>query len=257
MTGTTTTNEIPRIAHDDAAALATSAYERMFVLLEQLERDDWTRQTDCDAWDVAAMVGHLIGAAKGHASIREMLRQMRHGRAHADEFDGNDLDAMNDLQVQDHAGLTPGERIEALRAIASDAVRRRTTLPRLLGRLPVPLAAGAGSMPDGLASSVTLRHLNDVVLTRDVFLHRIDIARATGRDPLLDDEADRLVVSDVVAEWADTHGRPFVLRLDGPAGGTYRRGHGGPSLDADVVTFCRTVSGRCGGEGLLATLVLF
>ncbi len=246
-----------RIQHVDAAAVATSVYERMLALLEQLDADDWSRPTDCAAWDVADIVGHLIGAAKGHASLREMARQFRYGKGHAESFDGNEMDAMNDLQVRDHAGLSPQQRVEALRAIAPAAVRKRTTLPRLLGRIPVPIAAGVGSLPEGLAPSVPLRHLNDVILTRDVLMHRIDVARATDRDPMLDDEVDRLVVADAVAEWADNHGRPFVLRLDGPAGGSFRRGSGGPTVSSDVVEFCRAVTGRCEADGLLATPVLF
>lgn len=251
-----TTESLTRIHHGDAARLATHAYERMFELLDDLRPADWSRPTDCDGWDVAAIVGHLIGAAKGHASLPEMLRQLRHGSRHRAAFGGNEMDAMNDLQVRDHAALSPDERLAALRAIAPAAVRRRVGLPAPLGRIPIPLASGSGSMSAALPRRVRLRHLNDVVLTRDVLMHRIDVARATDRDPGLD-ATDREIVTDAVAEWADNHGRPFVLELAGPGGGTYRRGTGGPHIRTDVVGFCRAVTGRCEADGLLATPVLF
>lgn len=253
---TTTTQAIPRLTHDDAGRLATHAYDRMLELLDDLAPSDWSRPTDCEGWDVAAIVGHLIGAAKGHASLREMLRQVRHGARNRAAFGGNDMDAMNDLQVRDHAHLSPAERVTALRAVAPDAVRRRVGLPAPFGRIPVPLSTGTGSMASDLPARVSLRYLNDVVLTRDVLLHRIDIARATDRDPRLGG-ADRDIVADAVADWADAHGRPFVLELEGPAGGRWQRGQGGPHLRSDVVGFCRAVTGRCEADGLLATSVLF
>lgn len=244
-----------RITHGDAERLGIHVYDRLVELLDDLRDDEWSNPTECDGWDVAAMVGHMIGAAESHVSKREMVRQYLIGFRTQSQFGGNALDAVNDLQVREHADLSPTERLARLRELAPAAVRSRVRTPALMGRLPVPLAAGAGSLPEGLASSVSLRHLNDVILTRDVFLHRVDIARATARDPRLDDH-DAEIVADVVAEWADTHGQPFTLELTGPGGGTFSRA-GGPQLTIDTVEFCRTVSGRCPADGLLLTPVLF
>ena len=65
------------------------------------------------------------------------------------------------------------------------------------------------------------------------------------------------IVEDVVAEWAARHGESFHLILNGPAGGAFRHGDGARQLELDAVEFCRTVSGRTAGEGLLSFLVLF
>jgi uncharacterized protein (TIGR03083 family) len=240
----------------EAAELATAAYDQLFGVLDRLAPDDWSRPTDCTAWDVDDVVGHLLGAAEGHASLPEGLRQLWRGMREKDAFAGNDLDAMNALQVREHAHLAPAQKLAALRSIAPKAVRARTRLPGLLRRIPVPLS-DTGDMPSGLPSSITLGHLNEVVLTRDVFLHRIDIARAAGLDPDLRSDADRRIVADVVAEWATRHGQPVRLHLLGPAGGAYHQHEGGPSLELDTAEFCRVVSGRAPGEGLLATHVLF
>lgn len=254
---TRSVEEIRRLSRDtDAREVALGAYERLFELLAQLEPREWRTPTECPGWDVAAMVGHLIGAGKAGASLREALRQQRWAKRHADEFDGNSLDATNEFQVRQHAGLSPEERMAELRRVAPAAVRGRMRLPRLLRRIQLRLDQGGSNAP-GMPTTLSLGHAMDVVYTRDVWLHRVDIARATGRPVDLDGDSDRRVVEDVVAEWAERHGRPFHLTLRGPGGGVFRQGEGGPDLAFDPVEFCRILSGRAPAEGLLATRVLF
>ena len=67
-------------------------------------------------------------------------------------------------------------------------------------------------------------YLLDVILTRDPWMHRVDIARATGRELELTPEHDGRIVADVVAEWARRHGQPCTLTLTGPAGGEFVAG---------------------------------
>jgi uncharacterized protein (TIGR03083 family) len=240
----------------DARAVALGVYDRLFSLLEQLDADDWSVQTECPAWNVADMVGHLIGAARANASFVELVRQQAWALRHKREFDGNDLDAMNALQVRNHAALTPAERIATLRALSVKAVNGRLRLPRVLRSIRAPLAQD-GSTASGMPTSVTLGELMAVVYTRDTWLHRVDIARATGHPLELDPEVDGRIVEDVVVAWAARHGRPFRLVLTGPAGGTFTQGEGGPELELDAIELCRILSGRAPGEGLLATRVLF
>ena len=227
----------------DAAAVAKEAYDGLLRLLEQLTPDEWAAPTECPGWDVAAMVGHLIGAARSCASVRETVRQQRWGARHADEFDGNALDAVNELQVREHAELSPPERIETLRALAPRAVRGRMRLPAPLRRVSVPLAPGGSTAP-GMPTRLRLGHLMDVIYTRDVWLHTIDIARATGRSHDVTATPDGRIVEDVVAEWARRHDEPFVLVLSGPAGARLRQGEGGGHLHLDAVECCRILSGR-------------
>ena len=90
-------------------------------------------------------------------------------------------------------------------------------------------------------------------MNRDYWMHRVDLTRATGTELVLTPAHDGRLVSDVVAEWARTHGQPFTLVLDGPAGGTFVRGSapGRDDLRLGAVEFCRTLSGRATGAGLL------
>jgi len=101
-----------------------------------------------------------------------------------------------------------------------------------------------------------------VILTRDPWMHRLDLARATGQDLVLTADHDGVLVADVVAEWARRHGQPYQLELTGPAGGSWTSGTGGEEIVMDAADFCRVLSGRPGSDadpprGLLATQVPF
>ncbi len=85
--------------------------------------------------------------------------------------------------------------------------------------------------------------LLDTILTRDPWMHRMDIARAIGRPPTLTADHDGAIVADVVAEWADRHGQPYDLVLEGPAGGHFSSG-AAAELRLDAIDFCRLLSGR-------------
>lgn len=111
----------------------------------------------------------------------------------------------------------------------------------------------AGTSPERWAYG----YLTDVIGTRDTWMHRSDIAEATGRPMVLTTDHDGLIVADVVREWAARHGQPCSLILTGPAGGSWTWGQDGPGYQLDAVQFCRILSRRGQGEGLLATAVPF
>jgi len=110
---------------------------------------------------------------------------------------------------------------------------------------------------NGAMETWTVGYLVDIILTRDGWMHRVDICRATGRDMVLTPDHDRFLIDDVVNEWAGRHDSPYTLTLTGVAGGTWSRGDGGLTYELDAVEFCRIVSGRAEGDGLLATEVPF
>jgi len=240
----------------DARELATAAYEQLFLLLESLDADDWVAQTDCPSWNVADMVGHLIGAGRGYSSLRAFTRQQMHGLRHHKEFGGNAMDAYNALQVSEQAHLTPQQRVDALKREAPKAVAGRMRLAPILRLVNAPVDQ-SGSTAPGMPVKENGGHLFEVVLTRDVWLHTVDIARAVGREPDVSAPFNTRIIEDVVAEWAKRHGQPFELLLTGPAGGSYTQGAGGEPLSMDAVEFARMLSGRTTGASLLATRVLF
>jgi len=109
---------------------------------------------------------------------------------------------------------------------------------------------------NGREESWSVGYLLRTILTRDPWMHRTDLSAATGLPMTLTPDHDGVIVDDVVAEWAERHGRPYQLELTGPAGGSWRRGDA-ELVTLDAVEFCRIISGRGVGVGLLATQVPF
>lgn len=252
MTTSTPTDvsSVDPIDHRAAMALAAVEYERFGALLASLGPDDWAAPTDCPAWDVRAMVAHVVGAMAGNASMRENLRQLRLAR----KGDGPLVDELSALQVADRAAAGPDTLLAEYERLVTPAVKGRARVPgpvRSLARMPVEMPYGTETW--------TLGYLIDTIYTRDVWMHRVDIARATGRDLVVTAGHDGRLVADVVAEWARRHGRPFTLELEGEAGGAFTAGTAadGEAVRLDAVEFTRTVAGRSPGEGLLATPVAF
>lgn len=247
----------PITRRTDASAVALAAYQQLFDLLEDLSAADWATPTECAGWTVRDMAGHLLGAARANASLRENVRQQLWGVRHRRQYAGNPLDAVNARQIADHAGLDPKQLLSRLRDAAPAAVRARMRTPAPMRAVTVPLA-GSGSTASGMPRSVNLGHLADVVYTRDVWMHTIDIARAVHRPLDVSGPVNRRIVADIVAEWTRRHGQPIDLVLTGPAGGHYRCAAAARTpVEHDAVEFGRTLSGRAPGEGLMAVRVVF
>jgi uncharacterized protein (TIGR03083 family) len=242
------------ITRAEAPALATAEFERLLDQLRSLSLDDWDKPTDCEGWDVRAMVAHNVGMAEAQASPFEFARQQRIARREAG--DRPVIDAMTAVQVRERAEREPEQLIAELSRVAPRAVRTRR-------RVPAPLRALRMKVdPPFDSERWKLGYLMDVIFTRDTWMHRIDIARATGRELTLSPEHDGRIVADVVGEWFRRHGRPCTLTLTGPAGGTFvsaaHVGTGdGVTIEIDAIELCRIVSGREVGTGLLTTLVPF
>lgn len=96
-----------------------------------------------------------------------------------------------------------------------------------------------------------LGYLFDMGVTRDVWMHRIDIAGAAGIASELTAEHDGRIVANILAEWSRRHGQPYTLTLTGPAGGEFRNGEGGQPQTLDAVEFARILCGRATSAGIL------
>jgi uncharacterized protein (TIGR03083 family) len=242
---TTTVRDITPIRHDEAMDLAAAEYEHFGALLRGLAPGDWNTATVCDRWDVQAIAAHVLGAAEACASIRENAHQMRLGHKVQRQLGlGHIVHGANEVQIRERAGLDPAALIDRWDHAVPRALRGRRRFPPFLRPVRIGFEAPLGKRP--------LAYLMDIVYTRDAWMHRIDICRATGRQPVLTAGHDGRLIADMVADWASTHHDPFSLRLTGPAGGTYTSGSDGPGLDTDATDWAWTVSGRTRGTGLLA-----
>ncbi|MCW2905956.1 MAG: hypothetical protein JWL68_745 [Actinomycetia bacterium] len=229
-----------------ALRLAATEYGRCGEVFRSLQPAHWAAQTDCPAWDVRQMAAHMLGMVEMAASMRENFRQQRGASRAAAHTGAVHIDALTQLQVDERAGWTPERITERFQARAPKAVAGRRRAPAFIRRRTMPQLTEI----NGAQEPWTLGYLIDIILTRDPWMHRVDIAHATGTPLRLTADHDGVIVADVVAEWADRHGKEFVLTLTGPAGGTWKIGANGPSLTLDAIDFCRALSRRPASTGL-------
>jgi uncharacterized protein (TIGR03083 family) len=244
-----TITQTTRIGRPQAAALAAGENQRFVEFVRTLRPEDWSKPTDCPAWDVRAMTGHVLGMMEFTCTVREFVHVVRAGGKAAG--DRPTIDGMTEVQVAERAGLSHRQLLDRLADAAPRGARARGRLVAPLRRLPTPSEVG------GVKETWRLGYLFDVILTRDTWMHRNDIARAIGRETELTAGHDGAIVADVVAEWARRHARPYQLTLHGPAGGTFGSDDSGAELALDAVEFCRILSGRGTGAGLLSQPVPF
>ena len=243
--------EIAAVSYDEWLELAKEELDLLAAALEPLSAVEWAAATPCVGWDVRAMAAHLLGMMELGADRAELQRQVGEAARRLNERGGYRIDHLTALQVEEHAGLSTDELVNAIRETTPRAIAGRaawTDEERAVAYDPGP--------PFG--EQWTRGHLFGCIHTRDPWLHRtVDLTAATGRTPTLTADHDGRIIADVVAEWASLHGQPFVLELAGIAGGTYVAGADGEHLELDALEFCRILSGRAAGVGLLAVGVPF
>jgi uncharacterized protein (TIGR03083 family) len=238
------------VTHDELMVLAATEYDRLLDVVGRLDADDWTKQTDNELWDVKALLAHLLGTFENNADPAERDRQRALAAKAFEAEGGHFIDALTDLQVREHAEMTPEEMAAALVAMAPAALQGRTHVPPEVRAMPFT----PGPPFEG---EWTLGYLFGTIYTRDTWMHRVDLCRATGKELVLTADHDGVLVADVVEEWGRLHGQPFTLVLTGPAGGTWSQGDGGERIELDAVEFCRILSGRGTASGLLTQGVPF
>jgi uncharacterized protein (TIGR03083 family) len=242
----------PAIDRDTATRLMTVEYQRVVEQLRSLSPDDWSVETCNTGWDVRALVAHMTGMSAMAASVPEQMRQQRAAKKRGGEF----IHALTAVQVEKYAGWSPEQLVVEYARLAPRAVKGRNRMPGLMRARKMP-----GDQPVNPPHEYepwTFAYLVDVILTRDPWLHRTDIAVATGRELNLGKDHDAVLVADVAHEWAGRHGQPCSLVLTGTAGGSWTWGDtdsadSTPSYELDAVEFCRILSGRGEGDGLLQT----
>lgn len=249
MTRTTTrrARELPQTSSADARRNLTAEYAALTATVDALTHDDWARPTDCEGWTIRHMVAHLAGSAECSARPPALIRHYGYALWHSRKDLATFVDHMCVSQIASRERLSDPELAADLRRWASDAPAKLEATPGLLRRRPFPAAAGG---PRGVRMSWFL----DVINTRDVWLHRVDLARALGQPrptTVADQEAVAQVIRDLDTDWS---GPPLTLTLTGPGGGTWHLGEGAPlaHVTEDAVAYCRLLSGRS-DECALAT----
>lgn len=234
-------SEIPRVTRRESFAHRTSEIEAWLELIRSLDADDWGRPTVCTEWDVADIVGHLIGQAD--EVLRPWAFPRRELRARRRYPDVARFDRHMMVQADEYRGTPPTELIARF--------RRWTKASLTILRLPRPIRAVTvtiDDIPDPTFARVPLGYVHDVLLPRDLWMHRDDVCRAVGRPFDAGPHASELIAQvmldlQVSGFWS---GPPVIVELTGAGGGRYQLGAGEliGTASVDAVGYLRTVSGR-------------
>lgn len=233
------------LTHQQWMDLSAEEYQRITAILADLPDGRWATPTDCTGWTVRDIVAHLAGAAAATASVREQLRQQRIGaKQRGDRFQ---IDAVNDLQIRERSELSNAQLRDQLTELADRSIRARRRTPGFVRALRLTFPAPVGHASIGF--------LNDVVYTRDAWMHRIDICRAIGLPIELTADHDGQIIADAARAWMTATLNPGIT-LTGTIGQT----HGAPPAGApafDAIEFTRALSGRGTLPGIAHDVVLF
>ena len=212
---------IPSLTHTEAAEMAAVELERFLTLVESLAPADWDQPTACPLWNVRQIVAHVTGAAASYARWSEFKRQHSLNVLRPYRRAGFSLvDAINQIQVDDRSAATPADLLAELREVGPRAIATRKRLPAIVRavRLPIPQL---GVMAIG--------YVTDLIYTRDLWMHRLDLCKATGREMVQTQEHDGRITALVVRDLArklrpKLAGQAIVYELTGIAGGMFRLG---------------------------------
>ncbi|MBI5946981.1 MAG: maleylpyruvate isomerase family mycothiol-dependent enzyme [Chloroflexi bacterium] len=234
--------DIPPLTREQTDQLAYGELDGFVRLLDQIEGADWDRPTACDLWSVRDVVAHQGGHVQAGMGLRGMISQLNPKLAKPFKKRGmNTLDAMNEAQVEMRREWSIEELVGEVRARTPEAIvsRRGMRWPARLVRVPAP--------DYGL---IRVDYLLHVVFPRDMWIHRLDIADATGRPFSMTVEHDGLMLEHVVRDMdriirKRLPGQSIRLTVDGPAGGTWKLGRGDETeVTMDILDFMRASSGR-------------
>lgn len=243
--------QIAPIARAEVDQLAREEWKRLLEAAETFDADDWQQPTMCTAWTVRDMIAHQAGAYAAYASFAEFRRQYLSpppkGRLPED--------VINEIQIADRKDKSNAELIAEIREKGPRTIKNRHRVPFFARAISPP-------RPDG--TRLSLAHMLDVIYSRDTWMHRIDLARATNREMKLtrahDGRIVELVMRDVNALLAPIMGSDAMdVELTGAAGGEWRIGSASPAravIRMDAVDFNIYASGRFTYEQARARAVL-
>ncbi|HEY9439048.1 MAG TPA: maleylpyruvate isomerase family mycothiol-dependent enzyme [Streptomyces sp.] len=239
------TKPLARNAHRTSEARARQVNEAelraTLSVYRELYDEDWQRPTACTGWTVRDMLAHVVGQYEELPRPWLTVRRVRRGRQTHPRLGPHD--GHNECQIEDRRAIPGRELIGELAHYAPQGLRalRRMPIPlRRTVRLSLLYPEAKGLAEDSMA------YLNNVLIARDTWMHRVDLGDATGAELTLDAH-DREIVDQVVLDLALAwKGPPAELILHGPAGGSRQLGTGTPeaTLHADAIAFARHVSGR-------------
>ena len=208
MINETDVRALPGIGRREAIELAAAENAAFIAELKALPPAAWDGITDCDPWTVKDVAAHVLGWGELAMSWSEFRHQMA---AALRGWRSNPVHAQNALQVEERAHLSPEDVVTRLE-IALPALlrlRRRLSLP---GRL-VPFY-------NPLLGVTTLGFVADMIFTRDVLAHRIDVSISAGTEISVGPH-DQRVLGDCIRHWTRITRASLRFELADPLGGNF------------------------------------
>ncbi len=232
-TAPTPAASLPQTLPEEAARLIAEQLTAYVGELRALDPAEWFKPTDCSRWDVRQIAAHIAGALDESAHVTVLARHLYRARKNRDL---GLADAINEQQLAERTHRRGPEIVDEIERLTPRAVRRRLTMPRVVRRIPVP--------GDDLPAGSNIAYLFDVIYPRDVWLHRIDTERATGRG-LQPTSGACAIVAQVVRDLARNWNEPTWV-LDLGEFGRWMVGTGQPvaTVHSDAVDYLRLLSGR-------------
>jgi len=243
---------IPKLAPPEVIPLARVELERFLTLVETLTPADLKQPTDCTLWSVKDIIAHQASHVFGLTRFGEFMDQFNPLRARAYTAKGmNALDAANQRQIDLRAQWSLAQMIAEMRDHREASFAGRQRFPALLRRVTIPVP--------GSNLRVSLGDLIDNIYTRDMWMHRADICRATGRAMVQTADHDGRIVALIMRDLdgslrAAFAGRAVIYRLTGTAGGEWIIGGNSrpeAQITMDVLEFNRLASGRSTAQQVL------
>ncbi|ORT59781.1 maleylpyruvate isomerase family mycothiol-dependent enzyme [Streptomyces sp. CB03238] len=233
--------DIPRTHPVRARAVNAAEVHAMLAALGGLAPADWPRATACEGWTVRDLTAHVVGQYEELARPWLLVGRTLRGRRRHPQL--MPLAAHNQCQVDARRSVPPHVLVGLLTRFGPQGVRAVERMPVAVRRRMrlSPLFPESKELPED-----SMDYLARVLLTRDTWMHRVDVCDATGHELVLR-EHDREVVGQVLLDLAlRWTGPPTFLDLSGPAGGRWMLGRGTPAVavEADAVTMMRHLSGR-------------
>ena len=190
----TTARSVPRPKAAEAAAAARAELASFLELISELEPADLDQPTHCSLWSVRDIVAHQASHAQSGSGIKGFVAQLDPRLTRPYRSTGMSmLDALNQAQV-DRRKDQPFDRVVAELKQRTDAsINARVRLHPLTRVLRVPVDP-VGLMP--------LSTLLTEIFPRDMWIHRLDIADATGRPFGLDADHNEAMVAGIVRDAA-------------------------------------------------------
>jgi uncharacterized protein (TIGR03083 family) len=238
-----TITPISPISRHRAAEIAEAELAAFREVVSELDGSDWDVPTDSIGWSVRHVVAHVAGQYEELARPATFLRRLRAAKRRYPERIA--LDGHNQVQIDELLDRTPVELATHLARFGPKGLAATRRIPAIMRRIPSSMFFPEPPLPDRRMS-----YLFDVLTARDTWMHRLELNRATGKQPRPyphDAEIVAQVVRDLDHSWRD---KPFQLTLTGPAGGTWTIGTGTPveHTTVNAVAAMLHLSGRGGLE---------